>query len=345
MAELASRQRIHLLADGNPPEPEVHRPDGARRNLWRVDVPVGSEGEAALPGSTAIRSHPEELLSEIDPDVDLRGYRPEWLDLLYVPRLLPSRRREPLRRLSGGLIQPDLVFGNDNRTELAETSYPWGNVGIVFTSEGGVGAGALVGNRLVATAGHVVPWRDIAAGNWWMRFVPAYYNGQSLHGAGVESFVSDIRGYNPGTGADYEAAGYDWAVCRLYEPLGATDRLGHFGVNGYNPDWNSQPWWTHMGYPQGMWFVGASLQGGIAIFDDDSDSNGGVELEHRGDTSGGNSGGPMFAFWGSDPRLIGVQAGSEEDVVVFPPGTELGNVAAGGPGFSNLVAWGRTNWP
>lgn len=110
MVELASRQRIHVFADGSPPEPEVHRMDGAGKNLWCVDVPVGPEGEVALRGKTAIRSHPEELLSEIDPDVDLRACRPEWLDLFYVPRFLPSRRIEPIPRLRGGLVQPEAVF-------------------------------------------------------------------------------------------------------------------------------------------------------------------------------------------------------------------------------------------
>lgn len=310
--------------------------DGAGKNLWCVDVPVGPEGEVALRGKTAIRSHPEELLSEIDPDVDLRACRPEWLDLFYVPRFLPSRRIEPIPRLRGGLVQPEAVFPPDNRTELAETSFPWGCVGKVINNEGTHGSAALIGNRLILTAGHVVPWQSQ---EWWMSFVPAYYNGQSLHGAGVKSYVSDVQGFQtngPGGGS----VGHDWAVCRLYEPLGTADRLGHFGTKNYNAAWNGQPLWNNMGYPVGMWFVGASLQGGISVHDTDDGINGGLEIEHQGDTTGGNSGGPMFAFFGAgQPRIIGVHAGAQTDE------SGPGNVAAGGPGLSNLVAWGRTNWP
>jgi V8-like Glu-specific endopeptidase len=338
MAELADRQRIHVFADGSPPEPEVHRMDGAGERVWRVDVPVGPQGDVALPGRTAVRLHPRELLTEIDPDVDVGACRPEWLDLFYVPRILPSRRREPIRRLNGGLVQPEAVFYPENRSELAETSFPWGNVGKIVNNEGQHGSAALVGDRLVITAGHAVPWQSE---EWWMRFVPAYYNGQSLHGAGVQSYVSDVRGFNPNfPGGD--SAGYDWAICRLYEPLGTVDRLGHFGAKTYNTAWNGQPVWANMGYPINMWFVGASLQGGIPVLDTDDDINGGLEIEHRGDTSDGNSGGPLFAFFGErDPRIIAVQSGYQaEDEDMGPI-----NVAAGGPGLTRLVAWGRTNWP
>ncbi|MFC5802042.1 trypsin-like serine peptidase [Streptomyces formicae] len=338
MVELANHKRIHVIADGSPPEPVVRRMDEAGENMWRVDVHVGPEGDVALPGRTATRSLPEELLSEIDPNVDLCACRPEWLDMFYVPRLLPSRREEPIRRLRGGLIQPEAVFPPEGRSDLAETSFPWGNVGKIVNNEGNHGSGALVGDRLVLTAGHVVPWQSE---EWWMRFVPAYYNGQSLHGAGVRSYVSDVQGYNPDLSGG-ESAGYDWAICRLYEPLGTVDRLGHFGTKTYNPAWNGQGFWNNMGYPINMWFLGASLQGFIAVEDTDDDINGGLEIEHYGDTTKGNSGGPLFAFFGEgQPRITAVQSGYQaEDEDMGPI-----NVAAGGPGMSRLVAWGRTNWP
>jgi hypothetical protein len=171
-----------------------------------------------------------------------------------------------------------------------------------------------------------------------MRFVPAYFDGSSLHGSGVESFVSDWRGFDPGD----EVAGYDWALLRLYEPLGAW--LGFFGANGYDDDWEDQPYWTVLGYPGAI--AGGqrpSFQSGVSVFDDDSDSNGGQELETRADMGPGNSGGPMFGWWGGDPRVLGVVSGEEYDWAVG--GGEWGNVVAGGSGFTNLISWGRTNWP
>jgi hypothetical protein len=88
------------------------------------------------------------------------------------------------------------------------------------------------------TAGHMVPW---SSDSWWMRFVPAYFNGTSLFGAGVESYVSDVQGYDTG------GTGYDWAALRLYEPLGAS--LGYFGYNSYSTAWNNQAIWSNIGYP------------------------------------------------------------------------------------------------
>lgn len=340
MAELASRRPVYVCADGSPPKPEIRRMDGAAENLWRVDVPVGPEGEVSLPGRTALRSDPRELLSGIDSEVDLQACRPEWLDLFHVPRVLPRRRREPMRRANGDLVEPGVdprfVFGDDNRQELNETSWPWGCVGKIVNSEGQHGAGALVGNRLVLTAAHAIPWSDAAAGNWWMRFVPTYWNGQSLHGAGVQSYVSDARAF-----PDSTSTAHDWAVCRLYEPLGTSDRLGHFGTRPYNPAWNGQRIWYHMGYPINDWFLGTSFQSGISIDATYSGDHGGLECEHYGDTTDGNSGGPMFAFFGAgNPRIIAVNAFgavNEDDTRV--------NVAAGGPGLDKLVAWARTNWP
>jgi len=53
----------------------------------------------------------------------------------------------------------------------------------------------------------------------------------------------------------------------------------------------------------------------------------------------------MFGWWdgGRDPRVIGVVSGEEYDWAVG--GGDWGNVVAGGSGFTNLISWGRTNWP
>jgi len=51
-----------------------------------------------------------------------------------------------------------------------------------------------------------------------------------------------------------------------------------------------------------------------------------------------------FSWWNGDPRLIGVVSGQEEEYS-FPFSIDKVNVVAGGSGFTNLMAWGRTNWP
>jgi hypothetical protein len=145
-------------------------------------------------------------------------------------------------------------------------------------------------------------------GSWWMKFTPAFYDGSSLDVAGVESYVSDARGYD----VDGSVTGYDWAVCRLYEPLG--NYLGYFGYNEYSDSWENQPYWSVIGYPGAV--AGGqrtSFQGSVSSDDTDGDSNGGLEIESKADLTPGNSGGPMFGWWNGDPRLIGVVSGQEEE--------------------------------
>jgi V8-like Glu-specific endopeptidase len=310
-------------------------PDSGGR-MWQATIVGEGQRLGVLPGRTAERHPPEAYLADIDTGISAAGHRPDWADLTFAPQQAPAREIPSMRRLNGHPFEPMDVFGNDDRAVFRDAAYPWGLIGRVFTPQG-TGTGVLVGPRLVATAGHMIPWNQAG---WWMRFVPAYYDGASLHGAGVESYVSDTRGFDSAG----EVAGYDWAVLRLYEPLGAS--LGWFGYNGYSRDWDNQPFWSIAGYP-GAVAGGArpSYQNSVSVFDVDSDSNGGEELESQtADVTGGNSGGPMFAWWGADPRVIGVVSGSESDFI-FPASSERANVMAGGPGLSNLIAWARTNWP
>jgi len=339
--EALARSRSIFVRSDTEPKVEVSRaePEG-ERDLWRVDIPIErAQAAGAILGQTSIRRKPEEFLAEIDPDVDYRGYKPEWMDALPVPRVLPQPAASPMVRLDGRrFVRPFQTtrFLPEERQVFQDASYPWGTVAKVFTNTrpGGAGTGVLIGPRLVATASHVVP----RTSPWWMRIVPAYFDGSSLHGSGVQSFVSDTRSFD--TGGDV-VCGYDWAILRLYEPLGAS--LGFMGINGYDDDWENKPLFSVVGYPRAINSQRPSFQTGVSVFDDDSDSNGGMELETRADMGPGNSGGPMFARWGTDHRAVGVVSGEEYDDALG--GGEWGNVVAGGAGFGNLVRWGRTNWP
>src|SRR5947209_1157412 len=98
----------------------------------------------------------------------LDGYRPTFRGINYMPEVqmpvVPRRRRST--REFGGIFPPD------DRTVLTDTAYPWLTVGKVFTSDGTTGSGALVGDRIVLTAKHMRPVNSIAAGSWWIKFVP-----------------------------------------------------------------------------------------------------------------------------------------------------------------------------
>jgi len=348
LQEMRTSKSIYVNTGEGTRKPEVKIEKltaSNKKDSWRIDIPIQERlmnAATARLGNTAVRQNADIFLKETDRNASFSAHRPAWIDASYSPKIITDLQQGAMRRFNGRGVSPLWVFGNDDRWSFRDSAWPWGLVGKVFNSNGKVGTGALIGDRIIATAGHMVPWNKEG---WWMKFVPAYFDGSSLHGAGVESYVSDCRGYD----VDGDVTGYDWAVCRLYEPLGSS--LGYFGYNGYSSNWENDAYWSIIGYP-GAVASGArpSFQGSVSSFDTDGDSNGGLEIETRADLTPGNSGGPMFGWWDGDPRLIGVVSGQEED---WTPGgwpwewgdTTKGNVIAGGSGFTNMMAWGRTNWP
>lgn len=334
------RVRISYIEtdDGDRPDVNVESLGNAERHLWRVAVPTDERLNGARAGLT-LEQHPAaKFLDEVDEGASYTSYRPDWIDMQPVPRLMLDRYARSLRRFDGRRVQPLWVY-DSTRYAFEDSSWPWGLVGRIFNNRGESGTGSLIGDRLVITAGHMVPWGDSP---WWMLFVPAYFNGSSLFGSGVESYVSDARGYD----VHGNVTGYDWAILRLYEPLGTS--LGYFGYNGYSGDWNDLPFWSNIGYPGDIDNAEEpAFQQGFTINDTDGDSDGGEELETENcDLYFGNSGGPSFAWWnnGTDPRIVGVVSGQETEYK-FPFSTRNDNVFASGDGFTNLCAWGRSNWP
>lgn len=333
---LARTRALYVATDTKTkPQVAVQSVGDRGEHLWRIDVPVDEATRGARPGRTLARHNSKKYLDEVPADVTFHSYRPDWIDAMPAPELRPKRSSWYGRRFSGARVEPLWVY-DSMRHPFEDSSWPWGLVGRIFNNEGFSGTGVLVGDRLVMTAGHMVPWNSGSSG-WWMRFVPAYFNGTSLFGAGVESYVSDVRGYDTG------GTGYDWAALRLYEPLGST--LGYFGYNSYSQDWNNLPVWSNIGYPGDIDNAEEpAFQKGFTIDDVDGDSNGGEELETENcDLNHGNSGGPIFAWWnnGTDPRVVGVVSSQETED--SPPIND--NVFSSGDGFVNLCAWGRANWP
>ena len=343
LRELGEQQSIYVIGARGTNSPTANVKalgDHGDSSIWQVRINSGATYKIGqLPGRTLLRAAPEQIASEINPKVDFTSYRPEWLNHSYQPRVLPRTVTSMLKRFNGRRVNPAYIFGPDDRHPYMETSWPWGLVGKVFNSDGKVGSAALAWGNFIVTAGHVVPWDT--PNNWSMTFVPDFFNGQSLFGAGVQSNVSDVLGYNTSYFSG-SPTGYDWAICKLFDRLG--DSLGFFGFNGYTSDWNELGLWIVLGYPLAINNGNVpSFQNGISIHDNDGDNNGGEELESEtADISAGNSGGPIFAFWNGDPRIIGVVSGEEEEHRDFSD--EDNNIFASGDGLGNLIAWGRSNW-
>lgn len=261
------------------------------------------------------------------------AHRPTWVEHSFLPRGVPPPAREMLRRRRGGRVHAEKVYGDDDRGSFWPGEYPWNCTGRVFgwtdpsytwtTS----GAGVLVGPRHVLTAGHICPW---GAKPWMMLFVPGYFDGKPV--PGLDSYVSDFRGVNTDDGV----SAWDFAILRLYDPLG--DQLGWFGAKNYLKRWQDKPYWQLIGYPAAI--AGSerpSWQSGISALDDDADGRA-LEIEHHGDTSDGNSGGPLFGFWPDGfPYVIGAHSGFDAD------DREENNIAAGGTAMVELIRWAKQN--
>src|SRR6266568_3874653 len=97
----------------------------------------------------------------------------------------------------------------------------------------------------------------------------------------------------------------------------------------------------YLGWPRMAGGERPSWQSGIDYHDEDGDSNGGEELEsNTADVGPGKTGGPMFGWWNSDPRIIAVSG--EETEYQFPASSEM-NIRQR-VWLTNLIAWGRSNW-
>jgi hypothetical protein len=300
---------------------QVGEPPGAAAD-WRV---LESDGQirSTIPGleRTELKFDPD--AASPDDDVHIEGYRPPWVEQRYLPELAPY----PLAAQQTGLAE-DRMFLEAFAAEAERFPYPWRTIGKVYTPTAG-GTGYLVGPNLVLTAGHVMPWDQA---NWWVQFIPAYRNDDPNPTPFGWSYVSEFRGYRPQGGSPF---GYDYALCRLYQPLG--NALGWMGTRSAGDSDIESRSYTSSGYPDS--FGGRpAVNFALGIRDIDNDSPG-REYETVHHVSHGWSGGPLWYFAGTDPYAIGVTSGYEKDG--FDPTRD---VYAGSSAMTDLVRFGLDNW-
>jgi V8-like Glu-specific endopeptidase len=349
----SSIRRFYVTAaPGAKPKPSarVERIEGQPNGpaLWEVTLDLDRTVETVRPGlkdeSLDLPQHRSSQARRPVTRKAMDDYCPKWMGTSFKPLVRPPAARV-LYEYRGRRYRPLYVFPPDERVELTDTSFPWPLVGKITTSDMTNGTGALIGKRTVLTARHVRPARSIADGNWWMKFTPHLTDATEPFGS---SFISENRYYAMTGDVEFDTA-HDFMVCHLYEPLG--ERLGAFGAQEYSEDWNDRAVWASVGYP-------ADLAGGTRAFvqvpctvEDSEDSQGGQFIETEADLSGGNSGGPFWAWFpGADgtqhARIIGVVSGEMDFAigVIVPIIHDHDNVLAGGADMVQLGQWARDNW-
>ncbi len=209
---------------------------------WSIKLPEGAG--VGLPGRSAERLDRAAVV--IPEGHCTTPYKPEWSGLAYQPRIAGEFRHRMLRSAKGRIIEPYYgIYDNpDARKVYWPSQYPWRCTGRIFTyttwptpNWAWSGSGVLIGPRLVLTAGHVAPWGKRP---WAMLFVPAYWDGASIFGAGASSYVSDYRGWNTGG-----STAHDICLLRLYNPLG--NSLGWIGSRTYDGAWEGGNFWALTG--------------------------------------------------------------------------------------------------
>jgi V8-like Glu-specific endopeptidase len=340
---LAGTRTIFVSGPGRRPLPvaaEATRVGAAGgRAIWRVDLTLPA-GVAPARWPLAMERVPAGLLrAAAPPSAELPGFCPPWASVTFQPRGLP-RPAEPPLYVKGRRVRPLYIF-NDRRKLVTSADYPWWCVGLVKNNRGQTGSGALIGDSIVLTAGHVVPWGDQ---NAWMTFSPGWNIPTVSFGEwpGIKAHGYEI----PSSPQDFNQVAHDLALVQLNYPLGKT--LGFFGAKVYSDDWDDHGYWTSMGYPGDF--------GGNPAFEDadtveDADGEGdGLSLETEASLDHGNSGGPFWAWWSDSanpapsqvpgPYIIGVVSaeGAEAEIP-----QDHDNFLAGGQALVNLVNWGRAN--
>lgn len=344
--QLATRL-LNLSGSGEGIERAVSDAD---RHADSFSLALPASVKVGLPGRTLEVFDREAIRAAVGDIRHVEGYRPEWADLIYHPKIAAKPPRKRMRTFDGRRVTPlqnqEFIYGPDDRHIYYPSGYPWQCIGKVDIYPNGEsdnptewGTGVLIGDRIVLTAGHVAA-APSDPHDWKMRFTASMYNGSSVSGPGAVSYVSDSQWWGDGV------SGHDIGLLRLYEPLGTS--LGYFGAKTYDSSWNNGGYWILSGYPYDIANANSpSRQFGIAVLDEDSDNENSAELEHHGDTASGDSGGPFFGFWADDPIPYAVGTTSGHETIGGPSwtGGEDNNIEAGGALMVQVIATARQNWP
>jgi V8-like Glu-specific endopeptidase len=257
-------------------------------------------------------------------------HRPAWVASVVKPLSAPRSSRLRLQH-RGVPVDPLFIWGADDRRIYNDTSYPWGCVCRILTSDGRVGSGVLVGSRHVLTASHVVDWSGAA------ETIEVHRAGGTVAATARATAVwyfTQITG-SPGASTVDE----DYAVLVTDQRLG--DRFGWMGWRTYDSGWDDEPYWWNIGYPtdvaNGLLPV---WQRNTSLDEDEFDYGSGRAMTTSADMMRGQSGSPMFGFWSDGPYVVAVASAMGN---IFASGDE--NWCSGGSDLTSLIHQARSGDP
>ncbi len=274
------------------------------------------------------------------------GFIPDHLALKQFPakldRKLVVRPSFPvLKRLPKGSSEPTNIFGTDDRYVFSDTSFPWSTCGKVET-EAGWGSGVMIGPRHLMTASHVIVWKpNNTAG--WVKFTPLKFDGSEPFGHAYATLIYSWNKADPSDGLDLTEGAFDYVVCVLDSYLGNV--TGWMGSRGYDTGWDGGNYWGHIGYPQDI--AGGTRPAFIGYQDFINEQSASISgrssyrIRHEIDVIPGQSGGPFFGWWDSEPwpRVVGIQSGQNLG------GAGGDNTCGGGNPLSDLINYARNDKP
>lgn len=193
----------------------------------------------------------------------------------------------------------DHFFGHDDRQFMDTSTMPWAVIGTVSDEAGGACTATLVGEDILITAAHCIEYdgREDATGTFETAFDRP---GGSVTAQVIDYYVSPNR--RADRTQNEEAAGTDWALLRLDQPIGR--ELGYLGVRALVNDLGEQGAIGTALYQAGYSYdTGDHLSGNMDCqVVDIEDQN---RFAHNCDTTQGDSGSPIMIREGDNYFVIG----------------------------------------
>jgi V8-like Glu-specific endopeptidase len=200
-----------------------------------------------------------------------------------------------------------VIFGNDNRSRVADTTkFPWSAIGQVVADYGDelhVGTGALIGNKTVLTAGHVI-YDDLRGWPDSIMFIPGRNDSIVPFGRAhaIDWVVPDE--WIAGNGD------YDIGLIVLDREVGR--QTGYLQLAIKPDSFFASQALESAGYPSDL--PSSQVNKGDAMYSVTGPSIGidGKMILERITTEHGQSGAPVWFMSGGSPAVVGVIVGWQE---------------------------------